>query len=89
MGVACWWWETPLIPALGGGAEASGSLIGRILVNEWCWDCSLQLTGISFLLAYSLFYRKFLKHHLRGKNCELLLVVPEEVEAHQSWRADV
>lgn len=33
--------------------------------------------------------RKFLKHHLRGKNCELLLVVPEEVEAHQSWRADV
>ncbi|ELR49993.1 hypothetical protein M91_11177 [Bos mutus] len=22
--------------------------------------------------------RKFLKHHLRGKNCELLLVVPEE-----------
>ncbi|XP_038935196.1 josephin-1 isoform X1 [Rattus norvegicus] len=33
--------------------------------------------------------RKFLKYHLRGKNCELLLVVPEEVEAHQSWRADV
>lgn len=33
--------------------------------------------------------RKFLKHQLRGKNCELLLVVPEEVEAHQSWRADV
>lgn len=33
--------------------------------------------------------RKFLKHHLRGKNCELLLVVPEEVEAHQSWRADM
>ena len=33
--------------------------------------------------------RKFLKHHLRGKNCEFLLVVPEEVEAHQSWRADV
>ncbi|KAL0625368.1 Josephin-1 [Plecturocebus cupreus] len=33
--------------------------------------------------------RKFLKHHLRGKNCELLLVVPEEVEAHQSWRTDV
>ncbi|XP_077932766.1 josephin-1 isoform X3 [Halichoerus grypus] len=33
--------------------------------------------------------RKFLKHHLRGKNCELLLVVPEEVEARQSWRADV
>ncbi|KAB0377642.1 hypothetical protein FD755_012086 [Muntiacus reevesi] len=27
--------------------------------------------------------RKFLKHHLRGKNCELLLVVPEEVEAHE------
>uniref|UniRef100_A0A8C5NK79 Josephin-1 n=1 Tax=Junco hyemalis TaxID=40217 RepID=A0A8C5NK79_JUNHY len=33
--------------------------------------------------------RKFLKHQLRGKNCELLLVVPEEVEAHQTWRADV
>ncbi|XP_062058821.1 josephin-1 [Lepus europaeus] len=33
--------------------------------------------------------RTFLKHHLQGKNCELLLVVPEEVEAHQSWRADV
>ncbi|KAG8511170.1 Josephin-1 [Galemys pyrenaicus] len=33
--------------------------------------------------------RKFLKQHLRGKNCELLLVVPEEVEARQSWRADV
>ncbi|XP_059537517.1 josephin-1 isoform X1 [Myotis daubentonii] len=33
--------------------------------------------------------RKFLKHHLRGKNCELLLVVPEEVEAGQSWRADM
>ncbi|XP_006029904.1 josephin-1 [Alligator sinensis] len=33
--------------------------------------------------------RKFLKHQLRGKNCELLLVVPEEVEAHQSWRVDM
>ncbi|XP_061495126.1 josephin-1 [Rhineura floridana] len=32
--------------------------------------------------------RKFLRHQLRGKNCELLLVVPEEVEAHQSWKAD-
>jgi hypothetical protein len=38
---------------------------------------------------YSFLLRKFLKHHLRGKNCELLLVVPEEVEARQSWRADV
>ncbi|XP_044533495.1 josephin-1 isoform X2 [Gracilinanus agilis] len=33
--------------------------------------------------------RKFLKHQLRGKNCELLLVVPEEVEARQTWRADM
>ncbi|XP_051899282.1 josephin-1 [Pristis pectinata] len=32
--------------------------------------------------------RKFLKHQLRGKNCELLLVVSEEVEVHQSWRID-
>ncbi|XP_069509067.1 josephin-1 [Ambystoma mexicanum] len=33
--------------------------------------------------------RSFLKCQLRGKNCELLLVVPEEVEAHQCWRLDV
>lgn len=33
--------------------------------------------------------RSFLKCQLRGKNCELLLVVPEEVEAHQRWRLDV
>ncbi|XP_036409470.1 josephin-1-like [Megalops cyprinoides] len=32
--------------------------------------------------------RKFLRHQLRGKNCELLLVVPEEVEAQQTWRTD-
>lgn len=32
--------------------------------------------------------RKFLRHQLRGKNCELLLVVPEEVEVHQTWRSD-
>ncbi|XP_023672355.1 josephin-1 [Paramormyrops kingsleyae] len=32
--------------------------------------------------------RKFLRHQLRGKNCELLLVVPEEVEARQTWRTD-
>ncbi|KAG7275499.1 hypothetical protein CRUP_032542 [Coryphaenoides rupestris] len=29
--------------------------------------------------------RKFLRHQLRGKNCELLLVVSEDVEAHQTW----
>ncbi|XP_078539704.1 josephin-1 isoform X1 [Lissotriton helveticus] len=33
--------------------------------------------------------RSFLKYQLRGKNCELLLVVSEEVEAHQRWRLDV
>ncbi|TRY77522.1 hypothetical protein DNTS_028240, partial [Danionella cerebrum] len=32
--------------------------------------------------------RKFLRHQLRGKNCELLLVVPEEVEVHQTWRSE-
>uniref|UniRef100_A0A8C6P707 Josephin-1 n=1 Tax=Nothobranchius furzeri TaxID=105023 RepID=A0A8C6P707_NOTFU len=32
--------------------------------------------------------RKFLHQQLRGKNCELLLVVSEEVEAHQTWRSD-
>ncbi|XP_062859198.1 josephin-1 [Trichomycterus rosablanca] len=32
--------------------------------------------------------RKFLCHQLRGKNCELLLVVSEEVEAHQTWRSE-
>ncbi|KAM9837501.1 josephin-1 [Aulostomus maculatus] len=32
--------------------------------------------------------RKFLRLQLRGKNCELLLVVSEEVEAHQTWRSD-
>ncbi|XP_008313044.1 josephin-1 [Cynoglossus semilaevis] len=32
--------------------------------------------------------RKFLRHQLRGKNCELLLVVSEEVEARQTWRSD-
>ncbi|XP_035515643.1 josephin-1 [Morone saxatilis] len=32
--------------------------------------------------------RKFLRQQLRGKNCELLLVVSEEVEAHQTWRSD-
>uniref|UniRef100_A0AAY5KY54 Josephin-1 n=1 Tax=Esox lucius TaxID=8010 RepID=A0AAY5KY54_ESOLU len=32
--------------------------------------------------------RKFLRHQLRGKNCELLLVVSEEVEVHQTWRSD-
>lgn len=31
--------------------------------------------------------RKFLRQQLRGKNCELLLVVPEEVEVHQTWRS--
>lgn len=32
--------------------------------------------------------RKFLRQQLRGKNCELLLVVSDEVEAHQTWRTD-
>ncbi|KAG7460073.1 hypothetical protein MATL_G00217340 [Megalops atlanticus] len=32
--------------------------------------------------------RKFLRHQLRGKNCELLLVVPEEVDAQQTWRTE-
>ncbi|MFT7797879.1 josephin-1 [Arapaima gigas] len=32
--------------------------------------------------------RKFLRQQLRGKNCELLLVVPEEVEAQQTWKTD-
>lgn len=32
--------------------------------------------------------RKFLRQQLRGKNCELLLVVSEDVEAHQTWRSD-
>lgn len=32
--------------------------------------------------------RKFLRQQLRGKNCELLLVVSDEVEAHQTWRSD-
>ncbi|XP_061562026.1 josephin-1 [Phycodurus eques] len=32
--------------------------------------------------------RKFLRQQLRGKNCELLLVVSEEVEARQTWRSD-
>ncbi|XP_077358410.1 josephin-1 [Festucalex cinctus] len=31
--------------------------------------------------------RKFLRQQLRGKNCELLLVVSEEVEARQTWRS--
>uniref|UniRef100_A0A8C6SK54 Josephin-1 n=1 Tax=Neogobius melanostomus TaxID=47308 RepID=A0A8C6SK54_9GOBI len=30
--------------------------------------------------------RKFLRQQLRGKNCELLLVVSDEVEAQQTWR---
>ncbi|XP_038848209.1 josephin-1-like [Salvelinus namaycush] len=32
--------------------------------------------------------RKFLRYQLRGKNGELLLVVSEEVEVHQTWRSD-
>ncbi|KAJ4940235.1 hypothetical protein JOQ06_026544 [Pogonophryne albipinna] len=28
------------------------------------------------------------REQLRGKNCELLLVVSEEVETHQTWRTD-
>ncbi|XP_037320071.2 josephin-1 [Pungitius pungitius] len=32
--------------------------------------------------------RKFLRQQLRGKNCELLLVVSEQVEAQQAWRSD-
>uniref|UniRef100_A0A4W5Q6E4 Josephin-1 n=1 Tax=Hucho hucho TaxID=62062 RepID=A0A4W5Q6E4_9TELE len=32
--------------------------------------------------------RKFLRHQLRGKNGELLLVVSEEVEVQQTWRSD-
>ncbi|XP_064179875.1 josephin-1 [Anguilla rostrata] len=32
--------------------------------------------------------RKFLRHQLRGKNCELLLVVPAEVEIQRTWRSD-
>lgn len=63
----------------------SDEVSGERVAPDW----NLQFTSISFSLAYSFFHRKFLKHHLRGKNCELLLVVPEEVEAHQSWRADV
>lgn len=47
------------------------------------------LPAFHFLSSTLCSHRKFLKHHLRGKNCELLLVVPEEVEARQSWRADV
>ncbi|XP_077407573.1 josephin-1 [Vanacampus margaritifer] len=31
--------------------------------------------------------KKFLRQQLRGKNCELLLVVSEEVEARQTWRS--
>ncbi len=42
----------------------------------------------SLKLSFWLFHRKFLRHQLRGKNCELLLVVPEEVEVHQTWRSD-
>ncbi|XP_077481486.1 josephin-1 [Stigmatopora argus] len=32
--------------------------------------------------------RKFLRRQLRGKNCELLLVVSEEAAARQTWRSD-
>ncbi|KAG9338849.1 hypothetical protein JZ751_025289 [Albula glossodonta] len=32
--------------------------------------------------------RKFLRQQLRGKNCELLLVVTTEVEVQQTWRSD-
>lgn len=46
----------------------------------WTWRLVL-------LISFH-FYRKFLRHQLRGKNCELLLVVPEEVEVHQTWRSD-
>ncbi|XP_005994319.1 josephin-1 [Latimeria chalumnae] len=33
--------------------------------------------------------RAFLKQHLNGKHCEILLVVPEEVEVQHTWRTDV
>ncbi|CAL1604877.1 unnamed protein product [Knipowitschia caucasica] len=32
--------------------------------------------------------RKFFRQQLRGKNCELLLVVSDEVEARHTWRRD-
>uniref|UniRef100_A0A4W3IEU6 Josephin-1 n=1 Tax=Callorhinchus milii TaxID=7868 RepID=A0A4W3IEU6_CALMI len=60
------------------------------------WICVREVGGIYYNLDSKLKVpeqigskdelRKFLKHQLRGKNCELLLVVTEEVEVQQSWR---
>lgn len=64
-------------------------------------SCLASTFLFSWLILFSFFFplinsyptscnatRKFLRQQLRGKNCELLLVVPEEVEAHQTWRSD-
>nr|XP_033785351.1 josephin-1 [Geotrypetes seraphini]XP_033785352.1 josephin-1 [Geotrypetes seraphini]XP_033785354.1 josephin-1 [Geotrypetes seraphini] len=63
------------------------------------WICVREIGGIYYNLDSKLKMpekigieeelRRFLKHQLRGKNCELLLVVPEEVAVHQCWRTDV
>ncbi|XP_072277192.1 josephin-1 [Pyxicephalus adspersus] len=63
------------------------------------WICVREVCGTYFNLDSKLKrperigndddLRKFLQHQLRGKNCELLLVVPEEVEVHQRWRTDL
>ncbi|CAI9577567.1 unnamed protein product [Staurois parvus] len=63
------------------------------------WICVREISGTYFNLDSKLKrperigsdddLRKFLQHQLRGKNCELLLVVPEEVEVHQRWRTDL
>ncbi|XP_068107883.1 josephin-1 [Hyperolius riggenbachi] len=63
------------------------------------WICVRQVGGTYFNLDSKLKrperigsdedLRIFLQYHLRRKNCELLLVVPEEVEAHQRWRTDL
>ncbi|XP_075689696.1 josephin-1 [Rhinoderma darwinii] len=63
------------------------------------WICVREVGGTYFNLDSKLKrpvrigndndLRKFLHQQLRGKNCELLLVVPEVVEALQHWRTDL
>ncbi|KAK6471596.1 josephin-1 [Huso huso] len=70
----------------------------RLPLKRQHWICVRQVGGVFYNLDSKLScpdwignedeLRKFLRHQLRGKNCELLLVVPEEVEVHQTWRTD-
>lgn len=68
----------------------------RLPLKRQHWICVREVSGTFYNLDSKLRspqsigrpeeLRKFLRQQLRGKNCELLLVVSDEVEAQQTWR---